>query len=144
MCRLGSIAVFLAVFTVVPLAAQDEGPHVYVVTYIMAKPDRAADYSRYWSEILGPLYDEFVKHEDMVSYHILEQWPGIGPYSHVLIVEWVNWDAMHDGLTDLGSESWEAACQAAHGMTWAEAMEEVDLTAMRDIIGREIYESVRP
>jgi hypothetical protein len=61
----------------------------------------------------------------------------------VLIIEWVNWDAMHDGLTDLGSESWEAACQAAHGMTWAEAMEEVDLTAMRDIIGREIYESVR-
>ena len=144
MCRLGSIAVFLAVFTVVPLAAQDEGPHVYVVTYIKAKPDRAAEYSRYWNEILGPLYDEFVKHEDMVSYHMLGQWPGIGPYSHVLLVEWVNWDAMHDGLTDLGSESWEAACQAAHGMTWAEAMEEVDLTAMRDIIGREIYESVRP
>ena len=92
MCRLGSIAVFLAVFTVVPLAAQDEGPHVYVVTYIKAKPDRAAEYSRYWNEILGPLYDEFVKHEDMVSYHMLGQWPGIGPYSHVLIIEWVNWD----------------------------------------------------
>ena len=144
MRRLVSIAALLAVFAVVPLAAQDDGPHVYAVTYVKAKPGMAGDYSTYLRQTLAPLYEEFVKHEDMASYHMFGQWSGSGEYSHVFMIEWVSWDAMNNGLTAVGSESWEAACEAAHGRTWAEVMEGVDLNDMRVLLRREFSGSFKP
>ena len=144
MRRLVSIAVFFAIFAFVPMAAQDDGPHMYTATYIKEKPDKVGEYTKYWNEILAPMYEEFVKHDDMASYHMLGMWSGTGEYSHVFIIEWVNWDAMNDGLTAVGSESWEAACQAAHGMTWAEAAAEVDFAAIREIVRRDVTWSIKP
>jgi hypothetical protein len=136
MRRLVSIAVFLAVFSFVPLAAQDDGPNVYRVNYVQVLD---ATYYTYLREVLYPVYDEWIRMGLIVSYDGIRQWTGAGEATMLGITELPNWD----GADDFTPAAYAEACQAAHGMSWAEAREGYVLAEMRKIIRSEMYATIK-
>jgi len=137
MRRLVCIAVFLAVFAVVPLAAQDDAPNVYRVNHVQVLD---AKYYTYLQEVLYPMYDEWVKAGLIVSYDGIRQLSGAGEVNMLGITELPNWDA----ADDFTAAAYAEASQAAHGKSWAEATEGYILSEMRKIIRREFYWSIKP
>ena len=141
MRRLASIAVFLAVFTVVPLAAQNDSGHVFLANYWKANPGQAAAYNNYIREYSFPYWDEMVRQGVVVSLKVTTVFAGNGEYTHVFIAEYENWDAMDDAVDA------NAVCQAVFGMTCSEKQTEVgaeDLAALRTHDHRDVWFSARP
>jgi hypothetical protein len=136
MRRILSVAVILSVLWFVPLAAQDDGPNVYLVRYITVLD---AKYLTYFQEALIPVWDEFVRSGKLVSYDIAVQVSGSGDVTHIAVEEYADWDAA-DGL--LGA--YEEASQAVHGRSWAEVTEGYyPLDEIRKI-RTDIYWSIKP
>ncbi len=138
MRRLVSLFIFLAVFAVMPLAAQDDGPHVYDVNYINILDSK---YMTYLQEVLFPVWDEFVNRGIIISYHVMRQYSGAGESDIIGITEFPNWD----GVNELTSAAYNEVSQAVHGMSWADVNEEYwPLSEIRTLIRTEIYGSAKP
>jgi hypothetical protein len=137
MRRILSIAAFLSVCCIVPLAAQDEVPHNYRINYVQVLD---AKYYTYLTELLYPMYDYWVEKGLIVSYDGIRQYTGAGEVTMLGITELPSWDAAMD-FTD---EEYAEASQAVHGKPWADAMEGFVLAEMRKIIRREFYWSIKP
>ena len=145
MRRLVSLAVFLAVFSFVPLAAQDDGPNVTVAAYFKTLPGKADAYNAYVREFFVPLNDESVRRGQLVSVQILVQAAGAGEFTNIYLMEYANWDAANDDTP----EEMDAACQTLFGMTYAEKRAELDLkygevSTLRTLIRTEHYTSLKP
>ncbi len=137
MRRLVSIAVFLSIFAFVPLAAQDESPHVYRVDYIEVLD---AKYITYVQEVLIPVWDEFVRRGLVISYDIIARWTGTEDFTHMVVSEYASWDDA-DALTNA---AYADASQAVHGTTYAEASAEYTPLSEIRTIRSDVYVSVRP
>jgi hypothetical protein len=141
MRRLISIAVFLTVFAFVPLTAQNDSGHVFVTLYYKALPGQGGLYNRYVWEYGFPFYDELVRRGDVVSFKIVYGWSGTNEWTHMLISEYENWDAV-DTPVDAPE-----VCRAVLGMTCVEKQQEIGIENLADVrvfVRREIWGSLRP
>ena len=141
-----SIAVFLPVFTFVPLAAQDDGPNVFAVYYYKTLPGKAAAYNALLQELSVPLFEEVVRRRLLVSYQLLVKDEGAGDYTVLLILEFADWDAANDRTRFVRDD----VCRTVFsGLTCFEKMAEVERrhgerTTLRTLIRTEHYMSIKP
>ena len=142
MRRLVSIAVFLSIFAFIPLAAQDDGPHVFVASYYKALEGKRVAYNTAVQEYVVLLSEERIRRGHIVSYQTLVQNAGAGEFTNVHIFEFANWAAV-EGESD---EEWDDVCRTAFdGKTCAEKLAEYgDMPEFRTFIRREYYTSLKP
>ena len=146
MRRFVSIAVFLSIFAFVPLAAQDDGPNVFEVTYYKAQQGKQAAYNAAVQEYVPPLYGELVRRGHLVSYQSLVQDAGAGDFTNLLILEFADWTAINDHTQAVRDD----ACRTVFaGLTCGEKMAEVEQRngerpTLRTFIRREYYTSLKP
>ena len=136
MRRLVFTALCFAVFSFVPLAAQDDGPNFYRINYIEVLD---SDYYTYLREVLYPVYDEWIRMGLIVSYDGVVQMTGAGEVTMLGITEFPTWDVGDNFTRDMYDE----ASQAAHGMPWAEAVADYTLSELRRIIRTELYQTIK-
>jgi hypothetical protein len=144
MRRLVSIAVFLTLFAFVPLAAQDDGPNVFSVSFFKVLPGKAPAYQAYLN-VWAQYYEELVQRGRLVSFQFLRQGAGAGEYTNINLFEFLDWDA----ADDVSSEEANEVCQAVFGMTCQERdaafFEEYgELPTIRTPVRTEMFGSAKP
>jgi hypothetical protein len=137
MGRLVSIAVFLTVFAVVPLAAQATSGHVFGIRYHQVHQGQDQAYAEVYATVIRPVYDVAKERGLIVSYLDLLQNAGTGKTTHVLITEYSSWAAMETANQSFGEISREVL-----GRPLSEAVAE--WAQFRDFLYQEYYTSVVP
>ena len=146
MRRLVSTAVFLSIFAFVPLAAQDDGPNVFQVTYYKVQSGKQAAYNAAAQEYVPQLFGELVTRGYLVSYQTLVQSAGARDYTNLLILEFADWDAANDNTQSVRDD----ACRTVFGgMTCEEKLVALDQEygerpTLRSLIRIEVYRSLKP
>lgn len=142
MRRLISLALFLAVYGLVPLAAQDDGPNVFRATYYKAQPGKEAEYNAAAREYVLPLNEELIRRGYLVSHETLVQNAGAFEFTNVHIYEFANWGAVAN-LTQ--SVRIDACRTVFDGMTCQEKLATFgDLENLRTFVRQEYYVSLKP
>ena len=133
MRRIIPIIAVLATTTAVPGAGQTEAGHVFRVITYRAHTDQAGAYSQAYRTDADPVYAELVRRGWIVSYRLLVKDAGSGDSTHMIILEFPNWEAVGQF-----PENIDQASQAALGRPWSTVLELV--TPMRELISSDLYE----
>ncbi len=115
-----------------PLASQAKPGHVYWVLYYQSLPGKQEAYNKALADVSIPVFNELVKRNAIVSYLQLAQVAGSGEYTHIFMVEAVNW-AVVDGLDAKLND----AAQVTLHKSWSEAT--AGFVELRSVLRTELF-----
>jgi len=126
------LCLILLVLVPAGVGAQAEPGHVYRVISYRAHTELAGEYSQAYRTEARPVYDELVRRGSISSYLLLVKDAGSGDSTHMIIVEFPDWES-----AGRFQENIDAAARTALGRPWSTSQEL--FLPMRELVSTDLY-----